>query len=154
MRPLPAADLEERVRLALDRGAVLLNDPEREVAQTILDLPDELALAYARLTGRVADVFRLPDLRLPGVDDEVEAVQRRRRGLERGDRGPRERRDAALERRGERVGRRGSAARAATWASSAASSRRDTSPTNAPSPAACAEFKSSNRLQCERIRMF
>ena len=30
------------------------------------------------------------------VGPEVEAVQRRRRGLERGDRGPRERRDAAL----------------------------------------------------------
>ena len=48
MRPLPAADLDERVRLAPDRGAALLAEPEREVAQTILDLPDDLALAYAR----------------------------------------------------------------------------------------------------------
>lgn len=71
-RPWPVHDLVERLTLGRRRGGALLHPPEHDALDRILALPDAPLLALARLTGRVARAWRVPDLvgrGLAGVDD-------------------------------------------------------------------------------------
>lgn len=79
--PLAAQDLWGRATLGVERGASLLTAEEQARVAALERLDWEAWLVLARLTGRVARVFRVPDLQLPGVPSAPDAV---RRGLEEG----------------------------------------------------------------------
>jgi hypothetical protein len=73
-RPLPVQDLEVRLQLGLARGRALCTDEELRLVATLLTLEEDEALAVARLTGRKGEVFRLPDLQIPGLVRPVTEV--------------------------------------------------------------------------------
>lgn len=67
--PLPLADLHEILRLGSARLQGLLSEEEERLVQVMLALEEEPGLLYARLTGRVPEVFALEGLTAPGVED-------------------------------------------------------------------------------------
>lgn len=80
--PWPVVDLWERLRLGQSRGGDLLTEEEHEQVDRWLALPASEALVIARLSGRIPEAFRLPDLHVAGLDDPQPAIDGlRSRGL-------------------------------------------------------------------------
>lgn len=69
------ADLQARVRLALAHAGGLLLPAEAAVAERLLGLTGEPALLLARLAGRRATAWRVPELRAAGVEAPEAALE-------------------------------------------------------------------------------
>ncbi len=67
-------DLRDWIHLGRDLLAHVLTPEELALSEAVLALPDEPALVFARLAWRVATVHRVPELKLPGVEEPEAAL--------------------------------------------------------------------------------
>ena len=67
MSKSPATDLQQVIQLGLARGAHLLSAGESTIVRRIGALRGEPAMVYARLTGRVGEIYDQDTLSLPGI---------------------------------------------------------------------------------------